>query len=106
MCEIQTVEHGGIRGADYHPMNIDGSCSVPNSLETQVQSPSYALNECQGKSQLVMDLSHITRNKSNVSERGKRPGSPKDNICTASRAMDFEQIVSHYQNPMKVTQEQ
>jgi len=49
-------------------MNIDGSCSVPKALETQAQSPSYALNDCQGNSQLVMDLSHITRNQSYISQ--------------------------------------
>ena len=75
-------------------MNIDGSCSIPEALETQVQSPSYPLNECQGNSQLVMDLSHITCNQSNVSERGKRHGSPEDNVCTTSRSIDFEKIVS------------
>jgi len=75
-------------------MNIDDSCSVPKALETQVQSSSYTLNECQGNSQLVMDLSRITRNQSNVSERGKQPGSPEDNIYTTSRSIDFEKIVS------------
>jgi len=77
-------------------MNIDGSCSVPEVLDTQVKSTSYALNECQDSSQLVMDLLHITRNQSNISEREKRPGSREENICTASGSIDFGQIVSQF----------
>jgi len=77
-------------------MNIDGSCSVPEALDTQVQSTSYALNECQDSSQLVMDLSHITRNQSNISERENLPCSPEDNICIASGSIDFGQIVSQF----------
>jgi hypothetical protein len=85
-----------MRSVDCLPTNVDGDCSDPKALETQMQSESYALNEPESNSQLEMDLSCIIRNQSDTLKTRMDPGSCKGDIHSTSRAMDFEEIVSQF----------
>jgi hypothetical protein len=96
LCDIQTLEDDEMRGTSHLLMNVDRNCSVPKALETRVQSQSYALNESQSSSQLERDLSYIICNQSNNLETRIDPGNHRDNVRSASRAIDFKEIVSQF----------